>query len=102
APLGPTLLGVYDVLFPPTPRPRAQRRKIGTRPRFGKALAPEDIGVGGLRQEILLLLLFVELCDHRPAHGNVEADRRRHVRLLHLVLVHVDLYGRPVLTAPLY
>ena len=44
---------------------------------------------------------LAELGDHRADHVGVEAERRRHAGLLHLVLLDIELHRRPVLPAPL-
>ena len=51
-------------------------------------------------RKLLLVRLGPELRDHRADHVRVEAERRRHAGLLHLVLVDIHLHRRPVPATP--
>ena len=79
-----------------------QRGEVGAGVGLGEALAPPDVEVGGLRQELLLHLLRAEVRDHRADHVGVERQRRRHAGQLHLLVPDVALQRRPVLATPLH
>jgi hypothetical protein len=98
---GPGLLAVDDPVVAVPDRSRAQAGQVGAGVGLGEALAPEDVDVGGLREELLLLLLGPELRDDRPDHPSVEGERRRHEGPLHLLVPDVELDLGPVLAAPL-
>ncbi len=98
---GPRLLAVDDPVVAVLDRGGAQPGQVGAGVGLGEALAPPDVEVGGLRQELLLLLLGAELRDDRADHAGVERQRRRHAGPLHLLVPDVALELGPVLAAPL-
>ncbi len=97
----PDLLPVHHVVVAVPLRRGLQRGKVGARARFGEALAPPVIKVGGARQEAFLLLLGAELDQHRAEHGDVE--RRQLRRRRNLILLEEDhlLHRGPPWAAPL-
>src|SRR5215469_7821504 len=72
---GPNLLPIDDEFVAREFRPRAQRRQVRARPRFGIALAPNLFSIEDFGQVALLLLLSAP-CNQRWAeHRDAAADR---------------------------
>ena len=97
----PCLLAVDDVVLAVAQRCRAERGQVRSSFRLGESLAPPDVHICRLGEELLLQLLRAERRDDRSDHGRVESQRLGHRGQLHLVEPDVALHRGPVPAAEL-
>ncbi len=91
----PRLLAVDDVVVAVALGARLERSQVGTRARFGIALAPPVLARKNARQVMLLVPVAAKGDDHRPDHVQAERREPRCARGRALVLENVALDRRP-------
>ena len=92
---GPGLGAVDDIMVAVALGPRLERSEVGTRTRFGIALAPPVLAGQDARQIALLLRLAAEGDDHRADHGDAERNDPWRPGPRHLLVEDMPLHRRP-------